>query len=449
MFIENETYKCDCIDLDSEGNGVCKIDDFIFFVKGPLKGERVSIKVDKVNKNFGLATLKDIYLKSPYRVKPECPYYEQCGGCNLMHFNYYMHSNYKKYVVKDLLNRIGKVDTLVNDTIFMSDPLHYRNNVQVSFSNDNGVIKAGFYAKKTHNVIDMDTCIIAPQIANRIVVFLKRLFTVNKISIYNPKTKKGCIKHVIIRANKKSDVMLCFVTNTKELEKRELLVSEIVKKFPKVVSILHNINIGVTPIHLGNKTNLLYGTNYLTSTIFNTKFEIGLSSFYQVNTTQMEKLYSKVFEYLNLNKDMTLIDAYCGIGTMGLIASKHCKEVYGIEVVDEAIYNANRNKVLNNINNATFILGKAEDEIERLVNNKKIDALIVDPPRKGCEESFLKAIVGIEKIVYVSCNPSTLARDLKFLKEYYDIVEVTPVDMFPFSNHVETVCLLLRKTYQL
>ena len=233
--------------------------------------------------------------------------------------------------------------------------------------------------------------------------------------------------------------MLCFVTNTNELEKKDLLVTELTKKFPKMVSILHNINSGDTPLHLGNKTNLLYGTNYLTSNVLGVTFEVGLSSFYQVNTTQMEKLYSKVFEYLNLNKDMTLIDAYCGIGTMGLIASKHVKEVIGVEVVEEAIYNANRNKELNNITNASFILGKAEDEIQKLVETKKIDALIVDPPRKGCEESFLKAIIGIEKIVYVSCNPSTLARDLKFLKDYYDIIEATPVDMFPYTNHIESV----------
>ena len=313
MFIENATYKCDCIDLDSEGNGVCKIDDFIFFVKGPLKGERVSIRIDKLNKNFGLATLNQIYSKSPHRVKPICPYYEQCGGCNLMHFNYKMHAQYKKYVVKDLVKRIGKIDTVVNDTISMEDPTHYRNNVQVSFSLENNVVKAGFYAKKTHNVIDMETCIIAPQIANRIVTYLKQLFTIHKISIYNPKTNKGCIKHVIIRANKNSDVMLCFVTNTKELEKKELLVSELIKKFPKIVSILHNVNVGDTPVHLGNKTNLLYGNKFLTSTIFGVKFEVGLSSFYQVNTIQMEKLYEKVFEYLNLTSEDTLIDAYCGI----------------------------------------------------------------------------------------------------------------------------------------
>ena len=442
MFIENATYKCDCIDLDSEGNGVCKIDDFIFFVKGPLKGERVSIKVEKLNKNFGLASLNQIYSKSPYRVKPICPYYEACGGCNLMHFNYKMHAQYKKYVVKDLIKRIGKLDVVVNDTISMEEPLHYRNNVQVSFARDNGIVKAGFYAKRSHNVIDMETCIIAPQIANRIVTHLKKLFTVNKISIYDPKTKKGCIKHVIIRANKNSDVMLCFVTNTKELEKKDILVDELTKKFPKIVSILHNINIGDTPVHLGNETKLLYGNRFLTSTIFDVVFEVGLSSFYQVNTFQMEKLYQKVFDYLKLTKEDTLIDAYCGIGTMGLIASKHCKEVYGIEVVEEAIENANRNKELNNIENATFILGKAEDEINAIVKNIKISALIVDPPRKGCEESFLKAIVGIKKIVYVSCNPSTLARDLKYLSEYYNIIEVTPVDMFCYSNHVESVCYM-------
>ena len=190
MFIENATYKCDCIDLDSEGNGVCKIDDFIFFVKGPLKGERVSIKVDKLNKNFGLATLKDIYAKSPYRVKPICEYYDKCGGCNLMHFNYHMHAGYKRYVVKDLLNRIGKMDVEVNETISMEDPTHFRNNIQLFFSKENNKVILGFYGKKSHNVCDIDECITSPKITNRLIPFVKKIVELNKISIYNPKTKK-------------------------------------------------------------------------------------------------------------------------------------------------------------------------------------------------------------------------------------------------------------------
>ena len=439
MFIENETYKCDCIDLDSEGNGVCKIDDFIFFVKGPLKGERVSIKVDKVNKNFGLATLKDIYLKSPYRVKPICEYYDKCGGCNLMHFNYMMHANYKRHVVKDLLNRIGKVDVVVNDTISLDDPKYYRNNIQLFFGMENGKATLGFYGKKSHNVVDIDSCITSPLITSRLIPFVKNLVNNNKISIYNPKTKKGCLKSLMIRINKKSELMLCLITNTNTLEKCDVLVKELTNKFPSIISILHNINSADTPLHLGDKTSVLYGEKCLTDTIFNTTYEIDINSFYQINPVQTERLYSKVFEYLKLDKDNTIIDAYCGIGTMSLLASKLCKKVYGIEVVKEAIINANKNKELNNITNAEFILGKAEDKIEELVKNETIDALIVDPPRKGCEESFLKAIVGIEKIVYVSCNPSTLARDIKYLKDFYDIVEVTPVDMFSMTNHVECI----------
>ena len=449
MFIENETYKCDCIDLDSEGNGVCKIDDFIFFVKGPLKGERVSIKVDKLNKNFGLASLNQIYSKSPYRVKSICEYYDRCGGCNLMHFNYMMHSNYKKHVVKDLLSRIGKIDVSVNDTISMDDARYYRNNIQLFFSMENNKVILGFYGKKSHNVVDINNCITSPLITSRLIPFVKKIVEINKISIFNPKTKKGCLKSLMIRVNKDNELMLCFITNTKTLEKSDVLVNELKNKFPSIVSILHNTNEGDTPVHLGDKTTVIYGKKCLTDKIFDNIYEIDINSFYQVNHIQMERLYSKVFEYLNLNNTDTLIDAYCGIGTMSLLASKLCKKVYGIEVVKEAIVNANKNKELNNITNAEFILGKAEDKIEELVKEKEINALIVDPPRKGCEESFLKSIIGIEKIVYVSCNPSTLARDLKFLKDYYDIKEVQPVDMFCYSNHVETVCLLLRKTYQL
>ena len=439
MFIENETYKCDCIDLDSEGNGVCKIEDFIFFVKGPLKGERVSIKVDKLNKNYGLATLNQIYSKSPYRVKPICDYYDKCGGCNLMHFNYFMHANYKKHTVRELISRIAKVDCLVNDTISMEDPRYYRNNIQLFFSMANGIVQLGFYGKRSKTVIDIDKCITSPKITDRLIPFIKKVIEQNNISIYNPKTKKGCLKSLMIRINKKNEIMLCFITNTNKLEKDSILVKEITNKFPSVISILHNINVGDSPLHLGDKTNVIYGKKCLTDTIFNTIFEIDINSFYQVNPIQTEKLYSKVFEYLNLNEDNTIIDAYCGIGTMSLLASKKCKKVYGIEVVKEAIINANKNKELNNITNAEFILGKAEDKIEELVKNNSIDALIVDPPRKGCEESFLRSIINIPKIVYVSCNPSTLARDLKFLKDYYEIKEVQPVDMFPNTNHVECV----------
>ena len=449
MFIENATYKCDCIDLDSEGNGVCKIDDFIFFVKGPLKGERVSIKIDKLNKNFGLASLNQIYIKSPYRVKPICDYYDKCGGCNLMHFNYMMHANYKKHVVKDLLSRIGKIECSVNDTISMEDPRYYRNNIQLFFGMENNKVTLGFYGKKSHNVVDINECIASPKITSRLIPFVKRIVEVNKTTIYNPKTKKGCLKSLMVRINKNNELMLCFITNSEKLEKEEILIKELTNKFPSIVSILHNINVGDSPLHLGDKTRTIYGKKCLSDTIFDNLYEIDINSFYQVNHSQMEKLYSKVFEYLSLNENDTIIDAYCGIGTISLLASKKCKMVYGIEVVKEAIINANKNKELNNITNAEFILGKAEDKIEELVKEKTINALIVDPPRKGCEEAFLKSIVGIEKIVYVSCNPSTLARDLKYLKDFNDIKEVTPVEMFPNTNHVETDCLLLRKTYQL
>ena len=445
MFIENETYKCDCIDLDSEGNGVCKIDDFIFFVKGPLKGERVSIKVDKLNKNFGLASLVNIYAKSPYRVKPICEYYDKCGGCNLMHFNYMMHAGYKRYVAKDLLARIGKIDVAVNETISMEDPRYYRNNIQLFFGMENNHVTLGFYGKKSHNVCDIDECVTSPKITARLIPFVKKIVEQNKISIYNPKTKKGCLKSLMIRINKNNELMLCFITNTEKLEKQEILIKELTNKFQSIVSILHNVNVGDLPLHLGNKTNTIYGVKCLSDEIFDNKYEIDINSFYQVNHLQMERLYSKVFEYLNLSKEDTIIDAYCGIGTMSLLAAKLCNKVYGIEVVKEAIINANKNKELNNITNADFVLGKAEEKIEELVKDKKIDALIVDPPRKGCEEAFLKSIIGIPKIVYVSCNPSTLARDIKFLKEYYDIKEVQPVDMFPYSNHVECVVELCLK----
>lgn len=446
MFNIGEIKSSICISNDLLGNGICKIDDFTFFIPKILKDEEIEFEITKLNKSYGEGKLLRTIKESKNRIIPICPHYDLCGGCNLMHLNYINHSDYKKDALISLINRIGKVNPPINDCIMMDDYMEYRNNVQVSFSYKNNKIIAGFFKENSHEVSEIDNCIMIPKIANDIINYLKELFTTYNIKPFDYKLNKGIIKHVMIRTNYLSEMMVVLISNTNIIPHLDIIVKDLTTKFSNIISIIHNINNSNTSIHLGNISKVIYGKKYITDRLFDLDFEIDAHSFFQVNRNQVIKLYSKVFEYAKLNKNDVVIDAYCGIGTMTLLASKKCKYVYGIEVVKEAIINANRNKEINKIENVEFILGKAEDKINELITREKIDCLIVDPPRKGCDESFLKSILGIKKIIYVSCGPSTLARDLYYLTNHgYEAKEITPCDMFPFSSHVECVALLQLK----
>lgn len=430
--------------IDYEGLGIARVDGIPTFIENAIDGEEVEFKITEKKKNVMFGKSTKIIKESLDRVKPKCEYYYQCGGCNIMHMDYSKQLKFKKELTINTFNHVGHFDCLVNDCIGMDIPYNYRNKVQVPFSND----KVGFYKKGTHEICDMEKCLCEPEISFQIVNYLKKLFKKYNISSYDEKSKNGIIRHAVIKVSYKyKDVMLVIVTNSKKRIPNDL-INDLLKEFKQIKTIIQNINMKNTNVVLGDEEIVLYGKGYILDGIFDLDFKIASKSFYQINTIQMEKLYQKAIEYASLEKDNVVIDAYSGIGSIALSMAKKVKHVYGIEIVKEAVSNALENKEINKIDNVDFILGPCEDMIKKTVSNKKIDVIIFDPPRKGCDEKFLETIVEskIKKIVYISCNIRTQARDIRYLLDNgYEIIEATPVDMFPNTAHVECVTLLERK----
>lgn len=435
----------DIIDINSEGQGVGKYEGFTLFTNGGTLGDKVKAKVIEIKKNFGIADTLEILEKSPYRVKSECQYFPQCDGCQLHNLNYEKQLELKRDMVKNNLNRIGKIsDVLVKDTIGMDYAYRYRNKGEFKVGKDYNI---GYFKRGTHDLIPIDECIIQDKIADEINALVKEYMKEYGIEGYDNRTKKGIIKNLIIRTTKDNKAMVVIVTKGEKLPHKEGLIDILTDKdrlkSATVVSIYQNIKEKDTSVVLGHKDIKLYGEDRIVDYIGEYKFLISPKSFFQVNHIQTEILYDKVVEYLDLKGHETVIDLYCGIGTIALYISKYANKVYGVEVVRDAIEDANNNLKLNHVDNVEFIRGKSEDILPK-VNKKgiKIDALVVDPPRKGLNKSLIDSIVKAnpQKIVYVSCNPSTLARDLGYLMEKgYEIEEVQPVDMFPMSMHVEAV----------
>ena len=434
-------------------NGVTKkgqeLVNYPIFVNGVLPKEKANVEITNLKKTFAEGRLLEIkYSNKEMRTTPICPNYHACGGCDLMHMTYSAQLGFKTQMVKETLEHLGGIsDVEVDNILGMDEPNHYRNKVQVPYRYHKNKTICGFYKKNTHEIVSLDTCYIQSVLASDIVKFVRNLCNEYRIKGYDEETHEGIIRHVMIRENKdQSEVMVVIVTKEKNVSGLSELVEKLTKRYPNITSVIQNINSERSNVVLGDTNILLKGNPTIKDELLGTYFNIGPMSFYQVNTKQTEKLYSQVIEKANLNKKDILIDAYCGIGTIGLIASKYVKKVYGVEIVEEAIENAKINMELNNITNAEFVCNKAEEQIVKWSSLKlKPTVIVVDPPRKGCEEVFLQTIVDmkIPKVIYVSCNPATLARDLKFLRENkYNIKSITPVDMFPNSNHVETVVLL-------
>ena len=444
-----EQYNVDFIDLDYEGRGVCKLEsNFPIFVPNALKGERGKIEITEIKKNFGQAKLIKLYEKSPYRVAPKCPYYDQCGGCNLMHLDYNASLEYKTKLVKDTVRRIASITPNVLPCVGMENNFYYRNKLEFHFSFNNQKIRAGFYNEKTHTVVDIDSCLNEPSIATDIIRFLKSIFKILGVPIYKEKDNRGCVRHVIIRMNQKNEIMVIFVTNTHYLKKDQEIIEALTNKFKNIKSIALSFQPANNNVHIGEKTTILWGKEYLEEELLGIKYNISPESFFQVNHTQTERLYLKVLEYAKLTGKENVIDAYCGIGSISLCLAKSANHVYGIEIIEKAVENARLNAIENKIKNTTFIYGPCEEAISDLVDKKDIDLLVVDPPRKGMDKKFIEAIgpMKIKKIIYVSCNIRTMSRDLVYLSEYgYEVNEITPFDMFPNTTHVETVVCLSRK----
>ncbi|PLT29630.1 23S rRNA (uracil(1939)-C(5))-methyltransferase RlmD [Peribacillus deserti] len=432
-------------DLTHEGAGVAKVDGYPIFVPNVLPGEKAKIKVLKANKGYGFGRLVEIYTESPYRVDLSQKDPSLYGGCQIQHMSYEGQLTFKEKQVREVLKRIGKLeDVSVHPIIGMDKPMHYRNKAQVPVGEEEGVLIAGFFKPRTHEIVDAKESIIQDPVINETVQTVKEICSELGIPAYNEETHKGVLRHIMARFGKVSgEVMVVIITRTAELPFKERIIEEIAARVPYVKSIVQNINTKKTNVIFGEETRTLWGSEVIYDRIGDINFAISARSFYQVNPEQTKVLYDKALEYAELTGEENVIDAYCGIGTISLFLAQKAKKVFGVEIVPQAIEDAKRNAELNNIQNVEFAVGEAEAVIpEWYKQGNAADVLVVDPPRKGCDEALLQTIIDMKpkKVVYVSCNPATLARDLRVLEDGgYKTVEVQPVDMFPQTMHVEAV----------
>ena len=451
-------------DIGVGGEGIGKVDGYTLFIKDAIIGDVVEAKIVKAKKNYGYARLMNIVTPSENRVeKPACPMARRCGGCQIQEMKYGAQLAFKEGKVRGNLERIGEVPTELLDKVMqpivgMEEPFHYRNKAQFPIGTDKeGHIITGFYAGRTHSIIPNTDCALGVAVNQKILEIILHFMENNLISAYDEEKHKGLVRHVLIRYGFKTDeIMVCLVMNGEKLPHAEKLVDKLCK-IPGMTSITISVNKSKTNVIMGNEVKLLWGQTYITDYIGNVKYQISPLSFYQVNPVQTEKLYGLALDYAGLTGNETVWDLYCGIGTISLFLVKKAKQVYGVEIVPQAIDDARNNAKINDITNAEFYVGKAEEVLPEYYREYQeshggetahADVIVVDPPRKGCEESLLQTIVDMqpEKVVYVSCDSATLARDVKFLRESgYELKKITPVDQFPNTVHVETVVLLSHK----
>lgn len=434
--------------LGSSGEGVGRYNGFTVFVKNALPEEIVQAEIVLVKKNYAVGVLKQLIKAASERTEPICPVYEECGGCQLQHLSYAGQLKMKQQQVLDALTRIGHLDVEVLPVIGCSNPWNYRNKMQFPAAvNAEGKINIGCYAAATHSVIDTGSCLIQKEANNEVLTTVRKWMQRFGISAYDEKTGKGLVRHVMSRVGVHSgEVMAVLITSAYDIPHKKELVEWLEKYVPGLVSVVQNINKKPTNVVMGSKTRVLYGRPTITDSLGALSFNISAQSFFQVNSEQAEKLYNKALEYAALNGNETVVDVYCGTGTISLYLAKHAAQVYGIEIVPPAIEDAKKNAADNNCHNAEFILGDAAEKLpELLAQGIQPDVVIVDPPRAGCEQKVLQAIADVKpkRIVYVSCNPASLARDLAYLAERdYKALAAQPVDMFPMTSHVETVVSL-------
>lgn len=455
MVEKNKEYIFDIISQGYEGEGIAKIDNkYPIFIEGALKGEKVKVRIVKVNKNFAYGKLIEVLEPSEERVNPPCAIYKRCGGCKLQHASYKAQLDFKWDRVKDCVSKIGKLDpTIVKYPLGMENPWRYRNKVQLPIGLINGEVKIGFFAPRSHDIIDMESCLIQDEIGDKVVKLTREWiekFNIRPYNVDGEYDEKGIVRHIMIRRGfTTNEVMIVLVTNGETLPNKEEFVDLMVKNIPGIKSVIQNINSKKTNVILGLESKTLWGEDTISDYIGDFRFNISPLSFFQVNPIQTEVLYGKALEYANLTGNEEVFDAYCGTGTITLFLSQKAKKVYGVEIIPQAIDNAWINAKENKVENVEFFVGESEVVIPDLINKGvKADVVVVDPPRKGCDKKLLDAITNIDakKIVYVSCDPSTLGRDLKVLEENgYKTLEVQPVDMFPNTAHIENVALLIKK----
>lgn len=437
---KNDEFIASCIDYDKDGNGVVKHDGFVFFVKNLIKEEQARIKIISLKKNYGYGKVVEILKESKERKNPPCSVYKTCGGCSLQHMSSLEQANFKKNIVINSFKSIAKMDVKVNDVLTMNNPYRYRNKVQVPVQFDEE-LKIGFYRSFSNTIVEFDDCIVQSEISNNIIDFIKK-----ELKNYE---FKNIIRHIIIKhSHNTNEIMIVIVS--KEVITLEIneFIENLSKSFKEIKSIILNVNKRNDNVILGEDEYLLKGSKYIKEDLCGFTFNISSKSFFQINPYQTEILYEKAMEYANIKPNEVVLDLYCGIGTIGMVASRYAKKVIGIEVVEEAIKDAKENAKNNNVNNIEFYCMDAGIGANKLIEEDlKPDVIIVDPPRKGLNKNAIEAILTLSpsRLVYVSCDPSTLARDCKIFNENgYSIKKVQPVDMFPQTTHVETIALLQR-----
>lgn len=445
-----QTYTAEVTGLTHEGKGVVRVNGFTLFVAGALPGEQVELKVEKVKKNFGEAKLVKIREASPDRVTPTCQVFEACGGCQLQHLSYAAQLEAKRRQVADSLQRIGKLEhVVVHPTIGMAEPWHYRNKLHVPVGSRGGRLVSGFYAPGTRSIVETDQCLLGHSPMDDIILAVRRIADELGIPAWQPETGRGLLRHIVVRTGFSSgEVMVVIVAAADRLPRQEEFIGLLRMEIEGLASLCLNVNTDPSSVVMGDQTHVLWGSDTIRDTIGDIEFVISPRSFFQVNPVQTEKLYGKALAYAGLTGEETVIDAYCGIGTISLFLARHARHVYGVEVVPEAIEDARLNARINNIRNVTFETGKAEEVMPRWQQQGiKADVVVVDPPRKGCDPRLLETIIAMrpKRVVYVSCNPATLARDLRILEDGgFHTLEAQPVDMFPQTGHVECVVLMSR-----
>ncbi|MBQ6218060.1 MAG: 23S rRNA (uracil(1939)-C(5))-methyltransferase RlmD [Erysipelotrichaceae bacterium] len=423
--MKNQFLRCTCVDMSVEGLGIARADKLVIFVKGMIKGEEADVKIIAEKKNYSIGIIDKLIKESPYRIKSACPIAYKCGGCDYRHIDYSYQLQLKKEV---LINTFPEYK--VNDILPCEDPFYYRNKVQIPVADH----KMGFYRKFSNDIVEFNDCLIESKIANEMIRDLKSL-------LLNT-AKEKYIRHILIKHGKGSgEVMLGFIVNDLSVDLNDIC-EEMVSKYPQIVSVILNLNDKKTNVILGDEEKVLYGRDFIYDDFAGIRVKVSLKSFYQVNHDQMIRLYEVARDLAEIDENKDVLDLYCGIGTISLYLSKYAKHVTGVEIVESAVRNAKDNAKLNGIENCDFVLADATKGMDPYLKEK--DVVILDPPRKGVSKDLIASLKNnrIRKIVYVSCNPATLARDLELLKDTYRIGEIYPVDMFPYTIHTECVTVL-------
>lgn len=444
---KNQDFEVNIMDMGCEGEGITKIEGYTTFIKGAIKGEKVKIKMVKANKNYGYGKLLEILERSESRENPICSSFQRCGGCSLQHMSYEAQLDYKTEMVKNTLKKSLGYEPLVNGIIGMGIPYHYRNKAQYPVANG----KIGFYSDRSHELIENSGCFIQNKLTDKLAKDAFEIAMTNGVSCYDEKSGKGTLRHIVTRVGINSgEAMIVYVTNGEMLKNKDKIINGLTKLYPNLTSIIQNVNNDNTNVILGGKCITLYGSDYITDYLGEYKFKISPLSFYQVNPVQTEVLYNTAKNYAELSGEEVVFDLYSGIGTISTFIADDAKKVYGVEVVEPAVEDAKQNAEMNEIRNVEFIAGEAENVVPELYKSGiKADVVFVDPPRKGCDGKLLQTIINMKakKVIYISCNPATLARDLKVLIDNgYEVQEVQPVDMFPQTRHVETIALIRQKS---